>query len=330
MKKLLIVLLAFVMVFAFAACGEKTEPAADEAQPVTSIDLGGGLGEYSLEGSDCGQNYEAIEAGEEWQAEGYEVTLYADLESNVPYIAVYRCAKDGRTLDEIAQEMADLYADGYFQTMKDHNYGCESKYLCGKIEDESDFYYWTGMIMEDGDDFVEIDFFNKTEEIAIGDTGVYAWVPVGYTDELDEESIEHGAVFECSYSEECYFPYFWIGEYPETNLYDYDTWYWSDVYRDGLPITEEEYNKIVEKEWNFDTCKEYYNALGVDVVYASIENDEELPYNGEIYSLDIDGKHYATELAFAIDGTYYIAWLGSKLDPRPAVGGTFLASLHTK
>jgi len=329
MKKLLVVLLALSMVFAFAACGEKTEQATDEAQPASSIDLGGGLGEYSLEGTACGQ-YEVIDTPEEWLSEGCEVTTYADLDCDVPYITVYRWNKEGKTLDEEAQAYADKYGNGYYQDMTDPVLNIDSKYCCGDFEFEGDFYYCDAYLLEDGDDIVEIDFCSKTTEVAIGDTGVYAWVPVGYTDSIDQEAIDHGTVFEASYSKEYYLPYIWIGLMPEDNLYEYDSWYWSYDYPDGIPVTEEEYYKNDSKEWNIDTCKEYYKLFGVDVDYASIEDDSELPYNGEIYLLTKDGKNYATEIGFTIDGKDYGVWLGFELDPVPAIAHSFLNSLHTK
>ncbi len=329
MKKLLVILLTLVMVFSFAACGEKTEPAAYEAT-ANSIDLGGGLGEYSLEGTACGQ-YEVIDTPEEWVYDGYEVITYADLDCDVPYITVYRWDKAGMTLDEVAQEFADEYSEGYYQNMTDPNLNQESKYFFGHFEFEGDFYYWDSFILEDGDDFVEIDFCSKTNEIAIGDTGVYAWVPSGYTDGNEQEYIDYGTLFVGDYAEEYDLSEIWLlGPVEGYTDYEYDLWYWSDLYPDGLPISEEEYNKIIEKGITEESINEYYDAFGVEVMYASLFNNTEYPYNGSVIALNKDGKNYGTEIRFEVNGEIYFVWVKFDEDIAPAIGDSFLASLHTK
>jgi len=92
MKKLLILLLCLVTVFSVAGCSSKTEDTQVD-EPTKVIDLGGDLGTITLEG-DCYGLYKKVEnVPERFIYEDTETTLYEDLDSDTPYIAIYRFKK---------------------------------------------------------------------------------------------------------------------------------------------------------------------------------------------------------------------------------------------
>jgi len=266
MKKLLVVLLAFVMAFAFTACGEQKDTAAPE-EGLTAIPLGGSLGDYAIDEEVFG-TYVQVDFPEGAEpGENVDAQLYYSEGSVTPYIAVYRWSnEDGKTLE---QEMAD-YAEGYGFDYTISNWGVcgtdENGYYTAGYTYNDNYYYLAGIIVQDGDDFVEIDFLAATEEIQLGDTGQYIWVPTGSIDLMDEDEVEHGTLFWGEYAESKYLPTIGVGPY--VGSYDELEWYWSDVYPDGLPFDEATYEgwwAEAEKDgWTDELNKKYYAGLGAE------------------------------------------------------------------
>jgi len=329
MKKLLVLFLCLATVFSVTGCSSKTndDQTVEPTNEVSNvIDLGGNLGTYTLEGETYGL-YKVVETPEKLIYENTKTTLYEDLDSDTPYIAVYRYAKDGKTLEEEVQAEADLYSQGYYQLFKAVD-NLDSYYFCFPSELNGNYYYVATQIVEDGDDFVEVSYFGKTEELQIGDTNVYAYVPVGYTSHIDDDYKAHGTIFCGNYSDDYYFPTIFVGKWEFT--YDYLEWYFGEDFPEGLPFSEEEHEKLVERIKNGeDVMHEFYELLGDTVVFDSYEAKESFDYNAGYYVLE-GGKSEGTEAWFEIDGDWYVAWFESDLTPKPAYTSTFLASLHTK
>ncbi len=327
MKKLLILFLCLVTVFSFAGCGGQTEDkTTDEATNV--IDLGGGLGSIEFEGDAFG-NYKVIETPDEFVFSGEsEITVYEDTDCDTPYIVVYRFAKGEDTLETIVQEEADLYSEGYYQMYEKFDDLPGGAYFSSYGEYDGNYYYIDSRYIEDGDDIVVIDCYGKTEELQIGDTDVYAWIPVGYTDKLDQDNKDHDAFFWAEYSDDYYFPEMWMGKWNPS--YEYLNWYWAKDFPDGVPYTEEEYAEAIEKleSGNFNV-EEYYKKIQHPIVYASNTNKlSKYDYNGEFYSLK--GLCEGTDIWFKVGDDWYNTWFKSELDPKPAYASAFLKSLHTK
>jgi len=327
MKKLLALLICLATVFSFVGCtGQAEDKTVNEASNV--IDLGGGLGTITPEGDAYG-TYKKIETPKELVFEDAETTVYEDLNSDTPYIAVFRFAKNGYTLEAIAQEESDLYCNGYYQMFEDKDKGFSGAYFCHPYVINGNYYYTDTRIVEDGDDFVEVSFFGKTEELQIGDTNVYAYVPVGYTSYMDDDYKAHGAIFASAYSEEYYFPFIYVGKWDYS--YDFLKWYYEEDYPDGLPMSEEEHAQLVERANNGESVMhDFYELLDYTIDYDSYQDEKQsFDYNGGYYVL-LDDQDIGTEAWFEVDGNWYITWLGSDLNPKPAYAIAFLSSLHTK
>jgi len=331
MKKLLILLLCLVTALGVAGCSSKTYDNQVEEptnKPTKVIDLGGSLGTITLEGEAFG-SYKVVETPEEFDYEDVEITVYEDLNSNTPYITVYRYAKNGLTLEEEAQKEADLYSNGYYQLFDSNDMvNCHGAYFCTPHVSNGNYYYDDIQIIEDGDEFVEIEFSGKTEELQIGDTNVYAYVPVGYTSHIDDDYKAHNAYFAATYSDDYYFPNMFVGKWEYT--YEYMKWFYEEDFPEGLPFTEEEFNADIGKWINGEgDMHAYYETFGDTVAFDSYEAGEVFDYNGCYYVLE-GGKVEGTEIWFEINGDWYVAWFETDLEPVPAYATTFLSSLHTK
>jgi len=201
-------------------------------------------------------------------------------------------------------------------------------YFCYPYELYGNYYYTAVQIFEDGEDFVEIEYFGKTEELQIGDSNVYAWVPTGYTSYMDDDYKAHNTYFVASYSDDYYLPNIFIGKWEFS--YDYLKWYLEDDFTDKLPISEEKYAELSKKsESGVDISCEYYELLGDTVVYDSYADGEVFDYNGGYYAVE-GGKSEGVEAWFEINGDWYVAWFESDSNPTPAYTYAFLNSLHTK
>jgi len=329
MKKLIVLLICLTTLFSVAGCSNKNESIeVDESTNQTGsfIDLGGNIGVTELEGDTYG-TYELIETPEEMIYEDTETTLYEDLNCDTPYIVVYRFKKDGYTLEEITKEEAELYSQGYYQMFPARN-NVPSGYFCYPYDFNGNYYYTAVQIFEDGEDFVEIEYLGKTEELEIGDTNVYAWVPTGYTSYMDDDYKAHNAYFAVSYSEDYYYPNMFIGKWEYS--YDYMKWYYAEDFGDELPFSEEKYVDLAQRTINGEyTMYEFYELLGDTIVYDSYEAGEVFDYSGCYYAVQ-GGKSEGVEAWFEIDGDWYVAWFESEANPTPAYTDTFLSSLHTK
>ncbi len=326
MKKLLVVLLAFVMVFSFAACGEQENTnTADEG--LTAIPLGGNLGEYELEGEGFG-SYSEIDFSEDADLSGVsEAHLYYSEGSNVPFIAVYRWANDeGLTLEEEAAALCEEYDTTRYQMCSWEALGNIETgfYTMGYTDKEGNYYYVECDLMLDGDEFVEIDFLSSTEEIALGDSGKYLWVPTGYTDMMNDEETEHGTAFYGEYDESYYLPGIWVGLEPIS--YEDRCWYLSDDF-DEIPFDEATYNKWVATDWDEASCEAYYKAIGIkDVKYYEHESDG---IKMSVCACENENG-FLDEIYFTIDGVQYTAVLYTDLVPEPIYAKVLINSLHSK
>ncbi len=327
MKKILILLLALSMVFSMTACGQK-EAEDSAAEGITAIPLGGNLGEYELEG-ECFGTYTEIDFPKGIDLSGIsESHLYYSEGKNTPYIAVYRWAnEDGKTLEEETAALSEAFgAADYQMTTWEELAGDEGFYTIGYTDEEGNYYYVECDLMLDGDEFVEIDFYNATEEIALGDTGLYVAVPSGYTDLMNDEEKEHGTAFYGSYDDSYYLPSFWAGPYP--NSYEELCWYLSETYEE-MPLDEAAYDKIVASGWDKASCDEYYDALGITDV--ELFQGESNGYNIDVYAGNCSNGCCDDIYIDLKDGTYYNIFLYSEfIDPYPLYAKVIVDSLHTK
>jgi len=237
--------------------------------------------------------------------------------------------KDDYTLEDIAKEEAGLYTNGYYQLFE--NGGIvdgKGAYICTKADYNGDYYYVDEEIFEDGDDYVEIDMWCKTEELQIGDTNVYAYVPTGYTSYMDDDYKEHNTYFAATYSDDYYFPNVFVGKWEYS--FDYLEWYCYEDFPEGLPFSEEEYNAYLDKWTNGEAdMYSYYESLGDTVLFDSYKDGQVYDYDDGYYVLE-SNKSEGTEIWFAIDGEWYVTWFEYKQNPKPAYANAFLNSLHTK
>jgi len=319
MKKYVALLLCLAMVLCLFGC--KTQKC--------EIDLGGNLGKVTLEGKAFGSSYKVIDTPEDFFYEdNVEIIVYQDMSCDSPYIAVYRMKKGSDTLESFVKKEADAFTNGYYQT-----FGAESDmpagfYLCSWNIVNDEVYYVDSEYYEDGEYIVCLDVYAKTEEIKIGDSNVYAYVPVGYTSYMDDDYKNHGTIFCGTYTEDYYFSNTWIGKWEST--YEYLEWLWGDYYPDGLPITKEQYAENLAKYDKGEyTMEEYYSSLGSKMEYDSY-SDEKCKFDYEAGFYVLGGTYGGTEAWFKVNNDWYIAWFQSELNPKPAFASTFLDLLHTK
>ncbi len=329
MKKTLLILLALVLAFAFTACGETTEPAAD--QTYTTIPLGGNLQDLELSGEAFGE-YVIIDFPEGMEPETGEATLYYSEDSDTPYIAVYRWAKEeGQTLEDIIASQAEQYGCGNYVMTEWPMIGAEAvgQYICGAETKDGGYMYFECNIMEDGDDFVEVDFGAATEEVQLGESEKYLWIPKGYTDQIDEEEAAHGTIFYGTYDESYQIPMIWINKYDPS--YEKLEWEWSEVYPDGLPFDEAAYKKWSDiynaGEWTDEVNEEYYSAFGLtDIAITKFEADGQ-----EIYATSgTFDKYRLFDTYINVGDDWYTFYIEKDINMSQRYGRVIVESLHSK
>ncbi len=334
MKKLLIALLAVSMIFVFTACGE-TESAEDTAvaETFTAIPLGGDLPDYELEGPAYGEYVKLDTPTDFMEKYGADtLDIYYSEGSDTPYIMVFRWKDVDMTLDEFSKSAAEESTPGGNYTSFDLSgrpatvFDTSSDYIQDFPYDG--FYYISSVTFADGNDFVAIDFHAATEEVALGDSGKYLWIPTGYDSVLSTEEMEEHKSYLCgTYDDSYYMPYIFIGEL--SNTYDELEWFWGDVFKDGLPVDEATYKGWNDSGWNESAVAAYYKAFGIDI---TIDN-----------AIEVDGCRISYHAGTAADGdtvvgivdSYihvgdktYELWLSSDLDPAPQYA--IFNSLHSK
>jgi len=331
MKKLLVVLLALVLVFSFAACGEQEETnTADEG--LTAIPLGGNLPDVPLEGDAFG-TYTEIDfpEGADLSNED-EAHLYASEGSDTPYIAVFRWAnEDGKTLEEITAEEAEYYKASEYEMTSWEALGLDEGYFAmGEYGvDGNNYYYVECNIFQDGDDFVEIDFYCATEEVALGDTGQYVYVPAGYQDIMDDDQKEHGVVFYGEFDDSYDLPIIWIGKFEDS--YEYLEWYWHNYCKDGIQFDAAQYKAWTDASaggaWDEQTTKAYYEGVGCEYEKMSATDCGDGISAGAYYYI-YNGDTECTEIYFAIgEDCYNFLLFGFGAHEYAAAA---INSLHTK
>jgi len=289
MKKVLVVLLVFIMAFSVIGCGnqkaESEEPVA-ETTTYTSIPLGGNLKDLPLEGK-CYGEYVKTEFKEDVDLSALkEASLYYCEGSETPYIAVYRWSKDGYTIEEETKYLANEYDAATYKMVHWDEMDVESGYFSLYYNNGEPFYVDCN-ILEDVDDYVEIDFYEACDEIALGDTGKSIYIPKGYNDLMDQDCKDHGTIFIADYDAEYDIPYIFLGNYIDS--YEQEEWLWWDEFPEGLPFDEKTYNNWVADGWEEDENKAYYEALGFGN-YIHYINEEKTDDYESVYIVTKDNK----------------------------------------
>jgi len=335
MKKLLAILLCLSMAFCMFGCGQ-SENSGDEAQAeaFTAIPLGGSLGDLELLKPSGGDEYVIVDTPEIYDAAsdgGTTVTYYCE-GSDIPYIMVYRWAKGEDTLESISEKVATEYAKTSYQMGTFPN--GDKEYDCGYFNTiandveglEAGCYYLDCNIIEDGDDFVEIDFLAATEEVLIDEElNQYLWIPKGYDADNNEKMKENGFVFFGEYGDSYYMPTICIAPYEQT--YEVQKEAWSYYYPDGLPFTEAQYNNWLAAGWDENATEEYYKAVNIELTDV-----KKFEVNGAYIvknSGTFNGKS-VTDAYICFDNKAYNLWLETGFNPAPRYGSKILSTLHSK
>ena len=314
-KKIIAIALLFSLVFSFAGCEKK----------LTSISLGGNLGDYDVSGKAWGGEYKAIDALEGTYEGGIEYVYgtYYSSKSNTPYIVVYRWEANGKDLVYWTDEMAKDYGDGYCSVDESKGFYVALAALKG------DYYYKCCYLFADGDDIVEVDYFCATDEVQLGESGTYLYLPKGYSTELNEEYItEYGGYFYGEYDDNYAFPRIDIME----RLTDYEEVYysWSGFYPDGLPFDEEQWNKWLEDGVDEQDSIEIYSSLGVENYRYQLLNiaDTVVTCNdGTLMGVEFSDIFLKTS-----DGSHFNIWVKGTNEKKSCyyITNAFINSLHTK
>jgi len=339
MKKILVIALALVMAFCMFGCGQEQGSAENADSQIgetfTAIPLGGGLGDLQLGENGLGNEYVKIEVPEAINAEseGCTTDVYYCADCDTPYISVYRWAKEDKSLEEMTAIEAEDYGTGGYQMAKwelnekTYDVGFYNGIAMGIEGLEDECYYLDNSVYEDGDDFVEINFYIATEEYELGEgINQYLWIPKGYDAENAAKMEEEYDSFNAKYSEDYYLPEIWISPYEES--YEYETELWSFSFPDGLPYTKEQYTKWQDEGWSEAALQEYYDAIGLNIKYQASET-----INGcETYrcSGEYRGRNVTDAYIYIDEKTGFNIWLDTELDPAPWYARVILLTLHSK
>jgi len=353
MKKIIALFLSIMMVCCLFACSgetankdseqpevqeeqqeEQTEQSEETEQTEAtvyseSLPLGGSLPALPLEGKAIGSYTELDELGAFYFDGCSEIHVYADETCDTPYIAVYRWAKDGKTFEETVQVEADSRNFGIAQFTETSGItGGKSAFFCRHISDEESadnkFYYVNSVFFEDGEDIVEIDFLASSEEIRIGNTDTYLWVPTGYESLMTDDRTNHGVTFYGDYDISYDYPSIWIGKVDYS--YEQLKWFWSG-WEGEFPITEEKYAEYcAQDDWSEESEIEYYGAFNGEITYKNTEG------KGSLYGIHFtDGWCDCEDAYFYAGEDLYEIWMKipeSVFTPR--IGMSVLDSIHTK
>lgn len=328
MKKRIAFLLVLILVLSFVGCGkeEAATPAEPEpAEALTAIPLGGSLEALDVTGPGYGTyvKTELLQELTPYMEEGDKVDCYYSEGSDTPYIVVWRFPKGDRTL----QEAAAAYAETYGAADCQETAYLGSPAMCYQVSNtlsDGKYYYANVMMLEDGDDFVEIDYFIGCEEVALGDSGQYLWIPTGSRSLMNEDETAHGTIFYADYDPNYDLPEFWVGLTPESYK-DYQ-WYWEDHFKE-LPFDQKTLGDWVKTGWDNAARKEYYEAVG----YPDLEIFQ-AEHNGclcDIYAASND-KQALNDLYISAGDTTYNVVLTYKVLPAPVYNKVLLESLHSK
>jgi len=300
-----------------------------------SISLGGNCGEFKAEGPAYGE-YEEI-AAEGWfeYPDAKESHVYADEKCDTPYIAVYRVAKGDQTLEEYTASEAEFLGTKRYVMTSSEGYDYvpsdELGYVCAPATTNGEYYYLDNVYFEDGDDFVQIMWICKSEEVVLGDSGKALYVPAGEYTTHDTEAIGIGGVFLGAYEESYYMPTILIAKGDPS--YEHTEDLWAINYPDGLPFTEEELKEaqsclFASVEENKEAYEKYYALFGYETPY--IRNFDVDGVKGTIAMIKSEEfNEVCDHIVFFIGDELYEAWLTSELaEDAPFIGKGIMNSLH--
>jgi len=338
MKKLLAIMLCLVVAFCMFGCGQKQgDTATDDgtAEATKVIPLGGDLPDLELKGSVYG-DYEKIETPAKLQ-EAYNAAsldVYYSENSDVPYILVYRWSDVDSTLEEFTEMALGVTTPNTFYGTYDYHgipatvFYTSSDYI--KEMPFDGFYYISCISIADGDDFVAINFYTASEEIALGDSGKYLWIPKGLeSDSSEEDMAANNAYVSGGYEASYYMPYIYVGE--ESDSYESLTWFWGESFPDGLPVDKATYDGWVSSGWDEESVAAYYKAFTLDLEGSKSIEVDGCPIN-YYYGTHTDGDRTigAVDAYISIGDKCYNIWLDTALDPAPQYALSIYNSLHSK
>jgi len=335
MKKVLVVGLAMLMVLMCAACGGESSDSSQSGEELTAIPLGGNLGDLPTDGNASMGKYVEVEAAEFFTDDigDSECHVYYSENSDTPYIATYRWAGTGKTLEETANEISESFKMSEPQNGESTLSDGSKKQFCyftgfGDYDGElgEGYFYVIAMLVQDGDDFVEIDFYEASDEIRLGDSDKYIWIPKGITDVLSDEEKEHDTLFMGKYSEDYGYPDIWISK-NNLNYADCE-WTWIELYPDGLPFTASQFEEWDKTGWSAEANQEFYDALGATNLKTLSDDICGCTVNRNY--AQIEDNHFTDIYVYLLDGDEYNIWLASYNAPYYQFGEGVAYSLHTK
>ncbi len=173
MKKktsLITIVLIVAALLALTACGSGSGGSGPKALHDYEVELGEGITPITLYGTYYENEIPASEA------ENGMVGYYTADDETYPDLAVYRYTGEEETAEETAQQVADYF--GVFMAgLK--NAETPSYYVCMPQVLEDKFFVTNNYFIDSGEDVVEVEFRYRTEEVALGESGLKLWIPLG-------------------------------------------------------------------------------------------------------------------------------------------------------
>jgi len=328
-SKFLSLILSVIMIAGLFGCAKQEATVIDTEKVYSeSIPLGGGLEDVKFAGLAPYGEYKEIDPPAAADFDGVDEThVYECLDCDTPYIITYRWKKNGQTLEDATEEAANEYSYGYYY-VSDVNFAGADKSgcYCGSYKSDTDgkYYFFQSYIMEDGDDFVEIEFDCKSTDIQLGNSNKYISIPAGYTDANTDDDIAHGAIVAAEYDDSYFFPSYYIGKF--SNSYDYAKWYWGT---DELPFSEEDYKKWLAADVSEEQYYNVYEAFGYEVLddYCDSKDDCEVQF-AFLYNSEEDS--YDENFCIVVDRVCYDIWESiTNMDYPSPLGRAIIDTLHT-
>jgi len=334
MKKLIALLMILIMTVLLFGCGghDATTKATEKKVYSETLPLGGNAGDASISGAAFGEYKEIDVFGSfSFTDEVDEEHLYHCEDCDTPYIAVFRWDKNGQTLEEAVKTEADIYSDGFYLMIEDKfaNASKEGYVVCTN-EKEGQFYYIQCIFLEDGDDFVEIDYYCKATEVQLGDSNKYVWLPAGGEDTVTDDDKAHDTYCYLKYDDSYYWPSIWAGKFDFS--IDYAKWYWSydEIDSEDFPFTEEEYEELLGESVGNSEYNKVYETFGYEVEYEDYGEINGCDY-GIVALKELSGEHVDVDISIMADGVPYNIWLRDYNVLWPTyIGSCITESIHSK
>lgn len=319
MKRLCICLLSIVMVLTLTACGSSGK-----------INYGGSIGfkDVSTLGKGMGTNYKETAVASEFDYELCDVHTFQDPNAIVRYVQTFRFTVPNSSIEKVAESENKSYGSCHVTFFEKDG----ERFACYPYDYffEGDYYYGTSVVYYDKetDEYLEVYYSTSTDEVKLGDTGLYAFVPKGYT----EGTYPVGDILNISYDDMAFnytdmFAYKIKKGTSDSENFSFITKVWDGLYDGEFPFTEDQFSTWNDNGWQEADEYEYLGCFGeiIDTQYENVCGWDTSAYKVKTYN----GKELCVVYLYNSDKDETIALMQLYTHERTASSvSLFLDSLH--